>query len=77
MDLLRIIKKITSDRLEELNQYKGIKVEIIINPYIDESSQEVDQNKYDPTDLNKLRGSCPNLLDGMEYQRKIREQWDR
>jgi hypothetical protein len=73
MEACRIIKTITSDRLPELNQFKGRSVEIIILPDIED-----DKNKKTNLDLLKeLQGSCPDLPDGMEFQRKIREEWDR
>ena len=73
MEALRIIKTITSDRLPELNDYKGKNVEIIILPGINNEKK----NKKNIELLNELRGSCPNLPDGMEFQNKIRKEWDK
>ncbi len=72
MEALRIIRTITSDRLPELNKYKGKSIEIIILPEI---SEKKEKNSLEI--LNKLKGSCPNLIDGMEFQNKIRKEWDR
>jgi hypothetical protein len=72
MEAMRIIKTITSDRLPELNNYKGRNVEIIIIPDITE-----DKKKGNLDILNELKGSCPDLPDGMEFQRKVRDEWDR
>ncbi len=72
MEALRIIRTITSDRLPELNKYKGKSVEIIILPEI---SEKKEKNSLEI--LNELKGSCPNLIDGMEFQNKIRKEWDR
>ena len=71
MEALRITKIVTDDRVEELNQHKGKKVEIII------LSDIAKEKKSDWDILNALRGSCPDLPDGMEFQRKIRKEWDR
>ena len=73
MKALRMIKTIKSDRLPELNRYKGKKVEIIIFPDINEEEKD----KKNIGLLNKLRGTCPNLPDGMEFQQEIRKEWDR
>lgn len=72
MEAMRIIKTITSDRLPELNNFKGRSVEIIILPDVTD-----DWKKDNLEALNKLRGSCPNLPDGMEFQRQIRKEWER
>ncbi len=72
MEALRIIKTITSDRLPELNNYKGKNVEIII---LSEMPEKEEKNGL--ALLNELNGSCPDLLDGMEFQNKIRAEWNR
>ncbi len=66
MEALRIFKTVTDDRVEELNQYKGRKVEIII---LADVSKEKEKSNWDI--LSELKGSCPDLPDGMEFQRKI------
>ena len=72
MEALRIIKTINSDRLEELNRFKGKSVEIIILP-----SQDVETKKKKFELINELRGSCPNLPDGLDFQKKIRQEWSK
>jgi len=72
MEACRIIKKITSDRLPELNQFKGRSVEIIILPDVEEKQQIKDMDS-----LLSLRGSLKKKIDGMEFQREIRKEWDR
>ncbi len=69
MEALRIFKTVTDDRVEELNQYKGRKVEIII---LADVSKEKEKSNWDI--LNELKGSCPDLPDGMEFQKKIRKE---
>ncbi len=69
MEAVRIRKIVNSDVLPELNNYKGKNVEIII------LSNE--NKKRNIGQLNELIGSCPNLPDGMEFQKKIREAWER
>ena len=70
MEALRIVKTITSDRLPELNKYKGKSVEIIILLDSAENNKNLDL-------LNEFRGSCPNLPDGLEFQNEIRQEWER
>lgn len=73
MEACRIIKTIDSDVLPELNQFKGKSVEIIILPEIEENKTR--KGKLDL--LNELKGSCPNLPDGIEFQKNIRAEWDK
>ena len=40
MEAIRILKTVTDDRIEELNQFKGKKVEIIILPEISENKEK-------------------------------------
>ncbi len=72
MEALKIEKKITNNRLDELEQFKGKNVEIIIlvKPALAE------KKKVGIKWLDKIKGSCPNLPDGMEFQNKIRKEWD-
>lgn len=72
MKAIRILKTVTDDRIEELNQYKGKKVEIIILP---NDSEKIKKNQIEF--LNQLKGSCPNLPDGIEFQNQIRKEWER
>jgi len=69
MEALRIIRTITSDKLPELNKYKGKSVEIIILSEISE------QKNISSFELLELKGSCPGLMDGMEFQNRIRKEW--
>lgn len=71
MEAIRILKTVTDDRIEELNQFKGKNVEIIILP---NDSEKIEKNKVQF--LNELKGSCPNLPDGMEFQNQIRKEWE-
>ncbi|HON79673.1 MAG TPA: hypothetical protein PK544_14360 [Spirochaetota bacterium] len=72
MEAMRIIKTITSDRLPELNNFKGRSVEIIILPdVVDENNEEKNES------LLSLRGSMKSKIDGMEFQRQIRKEWER
>ena len=73
METVRIIKKITDDRLEELNRFKGKNVEIIIKSGISEDKNQ----KNNINMLVELKGSCPNLPDGMEFQKRVRQEWER
>jgi len=66
-----IIKKITSDRLAELNRFKGQSVEIIILPKL-----EGKNDRKNLTLLNELIGSCPDLPDGIEFQNELRKEWE-
>ena len=72
MEALRIFKTVTDDRVEELNQYIGRDVEIII---LVDISEENEKSNLDIS--TELKENCPDLPDGMEFQRKIRKEWDR
>ncbi|HPB83213.1 MAG TPA: hypothetical protein PK200_14335 [Spirochaetota bacterium] len=72
MEAIRIIKTITSDRLPELNNYKGRSVEIIILPVV-ETRDVKEMNES----LLALRGSLKTKIDGMEFQNQIRKEWER
>ncbi len=69
MEAIRIVKKITDDRIEELNGFKGRNVEIIILP--------VEEKKNSASLIEELSGSCPSIVDGMEFQNTIRREWER
>ena len=69
MEAVRIVKKVTDDRVEELNKFKGQDVEIIILP--------AEVQKGNASLLKDLCGSCPSMPDGMEYQSAIRKEWNR
>ena len=71
MEAVRIIKTINSDRLPELNNFKGKEVEIIILPNINNKS-EVEEYES----ILELRGSLKTKIDGMAFQNKIRKEWD-
>lgn len=72
MEAIKIKKTITSDRLPELNDFKGKDVEIIIL----KNDNENRKNKSNLELINEVRGSCPALMDGMEFQNRIRKEWD-
>lgn len=69
MEAVRIIRKIKNDRLSELNDFIGKSVEIIILPGIEETKNS--------NILNELVGSCPDLPDGLDFQKKIRTEWEK
>ena len=71
MDAIRILKKVTDDRIEELNRYKGKNVEIIILPEITEN-KEINNDS-----ILSLRGCLKTKIDGMEFQRQMRKEWER
>lgn len=71
MEAIRIFKTVTDDRIEELNQYKGKKVEIIILPEISENKEKNNDS------ILSLRGCLKTKIDGMEFQRQIRKEWER
>lgn len=68
MEAQRILKKITNDRLEELNFYKGKNVEIII---LSDINSEKNKNS-----ILSLKGALKTKIDGMEFQQKLREEWN-
>jgi hypothetical protein len=71
MQALRIIKTVSSDRVPELMEFEGKRVEIIILPnFIDEL------NDNQKTDILELRGSLSEKIDGMEFQNSVRKDWD-
>ena len=72
MEATRIIKTIGSDRLPELVKYKGKSVEIIILPRI---KKKAEFKNYDS--ILELRGALKNKIDGMEFQKRIRKEWDK
>ena len=72
MEALRVIRKIDSDVLPELEQYKGKKVEIIILPANDE-----DEEKSNKSSILNLNGVLKEKVDGMEFQKAIRQEWER
>jgi len=72
MEAIRVIRKIDSDVLPELKKYKGKKVEIIILPANDE-----DEKKSDNSSILNLKGVLKDKIDGMEFQKAVRQEWDR
>ena len=74
MQAIRIHRLIKDDRIEEIKQFIGKKVEIIILPDEDEEEQNT-ISKENP--LLKLRGSCPDIIDGMELQNMMRSEWEK
>lgn len=73
MEAIRIHRVIKDDRIAEVKQFIGKKVEIIILP---EDNQEKRESVKD-NPFSAFRGSCPNIIDGMEFQNKMREEWER
>lgn len=73
MQVIKIHRVIKNDRIAEIKQFIGKKVEIIILP--EDSEEDYRASKENP--LIKLRGSCPHIMDGMEFQNKIRLEWER
>jgi len=71
MEAIRILKTVTDDRIEELNQFKGKNVEIIILPEITENKEKNNDS------ILSLRGCLKTKIDGMEFQRQIRKEWER
>jgi hypothetical protein len=70
MEAIRIHRIIKDDRIEEVKQFIGKKVEIIILP------EENQEEKVTENPFSAFRGSCPDIMDGMEFQNKMREEWD-
>ncbi len=73
MEALRIEKTVNDNTLPELERFKGQHVEIIILP----GKNYRDTTKSRSGLINELRGSCPNLRDGMGYQKEARKEWER
>ncbi|MBU4486444.1 MAG: hypothetical protein KKD38_05900 [Candidatus Delongbacteria bacterium] len=68
---MRIIKTVSSDRVPELMEFEGKRVEIIILPnFID------DLNEDKQTSILELRGTLSEKIDGMEFQNAVRKDWD-
>lgn len=66
MEAIRIIKKIDSDKLFELDKFMGQKVEIIILPI-----KEIPAKYGGKLEFKKIDG----LPDGLEFQHKLRGEW--
>ncbi len=71
MQALRIIKTISSDRVPELMEFEGKRVEIIILPNF---SEELNENEQE--NILELRGTLNKKIDGMEFQSAVRKEWD-
>lgn len=74
MEAMRIEKIVTDDRVREIMKYKGMKVEIIILP-VEEKSEK--RSNRDKSSFSSFRGSCPDIIDGLELQKRVREEWER
>ena len=76
MEAIRIKRKITSDRLPELNRYIGEDLEIIL--LLDKfNKKENDNLKTLPDDsIFALKGTLKRKIDGVEFQKKLRAEWD-
>jgi hypothetical protein len=71
MQALRIIKTISSDRVPELMEFEGKRVEIIILPNL------TDDLIYEKQEsILELRGILRDGINGMEFQRSVRKEWD-
>ncbi len=71
MEALRIVKTLHSDRIPELNQYLGRNVEIIVLPETEKKKVKKNGSIMD------IQGSLKKKIDGMEFQNRIRKEWDR
>ena len=87
----RIYKTVTSTRLAELEKFKGLEVEITISTTklatkngksaIKKAAKSKARAKPASKEKNPLQwleelsGSCPDLPDGVEFQRKARKAW--
>ena len=67
MEAIRIIRKIDSDTLLELDKFMGQKVEIIIFPLEENLPKKVGKRVF-----KKIEG----LPDGLEFQHKLRNEWN-
>ncbi len=74
MEAIRIHRVITDDRIAESKPFIGRRVEIIILP---EENEKENNTISKENSLIALHGSCPNLIDGMEFQNKMRSEWER
>ncbi|MEA1884492.1 MAG: hypothetical protein U9N62_08250 [Thermotogota bacterium] len=72
MEATRVIKTIKSNVLHELDKYIGKTVEIII--ITDNEKKEALSQKR--SSLKGFYGACPTIGDGMEIQKKLRNEWD-
>ncbi|MFW5872028.1 MAG: hypothetical protein ACOCUT_02880 [bacterium] len=72
MEATRVIKTIRSNVLHELDKYIGKTVEIII--ITDNEKKEALSQKR--SSLKGFYGACPTIGDGMEIQKKLRNEWD-
>jgi hypothetical protein len=73
MEAIRIRKIVTDDRVEEIKKFLGKRVEIIILPEIMEEESENNDKK---SSIFSLKGKMKRSIDGLEYQKKIRQEWD-
>lgn len=71
MEVIKINRKITNDRIEELNRFIGKFVEIII--LSDEKNNMPDES----LSVLDLKGALNPKIDGMDFQNEIRKEWDR
>ena len=70
MQALRIFKTISTDRVPELMEFEGKRVEIIILPDFSDDLENNIENVLD------LRGILIKKIDGMEFQSSVRKEWD-
>lgn len=75
MQAIRINRIIKDDRIAEIRQFIGRKVEIIIRSDDDDDSNGNESSIENP--LLSFRGSCPNIIDGLQFQNQIRNEWEK
>jgi hypothetical protein len=73
MEAIRIHKQVTPDVINTISQFMGKRVEIIILPDTDDAM--LTEKHENP--LVTLRGTCPDIIDGLKLQQTLRAEWDR
>lgn len=74
MEVLRLVKHIKNNTLEELNQFVGKDVEIII---LSEESKPTQHADINLPNIKSLRGALKTKIDGMEFQNRVRSEWNK
>jgi hypothetical protein len=75
MDVVRKIVEVKNNSimLKELSPYNNRRVEVIVLPL---PELEERPSKIKPLNLRKYAGCIKKFGDGLEYQRKIRLEWE-